>query len=43
MDKFFAEVVYLADENQIILVRAFRSKFCLEPYLEMVDFSEIRM
>ena len=43
MGKFFAEVVYLADDNQIILVRAFKSKFCLEPYLEMVDLSEIRM
>jgi len=45
MGKFFAEVVYLGEEedNQIILVRAFKSKFCLEPYLELVDLSGIMM
>jgi len=41
MDKFFAEVVYLPDMNQVMLVRGFKSKSCLEPYLEMVDLSEI--
>jgi len=43
MGKFFAEVIYLADDNQIILVRAFRSKNCLEPYLKIIDLSEIIM
>lgn len=41
MGKFFAEVVYLPDANEVMLVRGFRSKYCLEPYLEMVDLSDI--
>jgi len=43
MGKFFAEVVYLPDTNQVMLVRGFRSKSCLEPYLEMVDLSDIKV
>jgi len=38
---FFAEVVFLAEDNKVLLVRGFGSKSCLEPYLDMVDLSAI--
>jgi hypothetical protein len=41
MSNFYAEVVYLPESNEIILVRSFKSKSCLDPYLEMVDLSGI--
>ena len=41
MGKFYAEVVYLPESNEVMLVRGFRSKSCLEPYLEMVDLSDM--
>ncbi|KAA5539160.1 hypothetical protein [Adhaeribacter rhizoryzae] len=41
MGKFFAEVWYQTDNNQIELVRGFKSIACLQPYLELVDLSDI--
>lgn len=41
MGKFFAEVWYQSENNQIESVRGFKSTACLEPYLELVDLSEI--
>ena len=43
MGSFFAEVVYLAADNRIALVRGFNSQLRLEPYLEMIDLSAIMM
>ncbi|PRY02947.1 hypothetical protein CLV24_14416 [Pontibacter ummariensis] len=41
MGEFFAEVKYSAQHNHIVSVRGFKSKTYLEPYLEMVDLSEL--
>jgi len=41
MSTFYAEVVYLPESNEIILVRSFKNKSCLDPYLEMIDLSGI--
>ena len=41
MGKFYAEVVYLSESNEVLLVRGFRTKSCLEPYLDMVDLSDM--
>ena len=41
MGKFYAEVVYLPDSNQVMLVRGFKSNSRLDPFLEMVDLSDI--
>ena len=38
---FFAEVLHRLADNQIVLIRGFKSKFGLDPYLEMVDLSDI--
>ncbi len=41
MGKFFAEVWYIAEDNQISLIRGFTSNSFPEPYLEKVDLSNI--
>lgn len=41
MDKFFAEVWYRVADQEIELARGFNSTVCLEPYLNMVDLSDI--
>ncbi|PSR54021.1 hypothetical protein AHMF7605_11060 [Adhaeribacter arboris] len=41
MGRFFAEVWYRADNNEVDLVRGFKSLDMLEPYLELVNLSEI--
>lgn len=43
MDKFFAEVWYRIIDQEIELVRGFNSTACLEPYLNMVDISDINI
>lgn len=41
MGKFFAEIWYREADNVIDLVRGFKSTSCLEPYINMVDLSDI--
>lgn len=41
MGNFFAEVLYRVADNKVQLVRGFKKTSCLEPYLDMVDLSEI--
>lgn len=41
MGKFFAEIWYRVADNEVHAVRGFISKACLEPYLEMVDLSDL--
>jgi hypothetical protein len=41
MGNFWAEVWYQAENNQIALVRGFKSQACLEPYLVLVDLSDL--
>ncbi|SIR32410.1 hypothetical protein SAMN05421545_3130 [Pontibacter lucknowensis] len=41
MGKFFAEVWYNPYNNQIERTRSFKSKNCLEPYLNLIDLSEL--
>ena len=43
MGQFFAEVFYLPESPEVMLVRALKSKSCLDPYLEMVDLSDIML
>ncbi|QMU29077.1 hypothetical protein [Adhaeribacter radiodurans] len=39
--KFFAEVWCRIEDNEVDLVRGFKSLDLLEPYLELIDLSEI--
>ena len=39
LDKFFAEVFYKPDKNVIVNIKFFKSKKCLEPYLENIEFN----
>ncbi|PSR55906.1 hypothetical protein AHMF7605_21580 [Adhaeribacter arboris] len=41
MRKFFAEIWYRVEENEVEAVRGFTSNSCLEPYLNLVDLSDI--
>ncbi len=41
MGTFFAEVQYRKESNSIEWVRGFKSMSCLQPYLDLVDLSEI--
>ena len=41
LGKFFVEVLYDAEQNQIYKMRAFKSRSCLEPYLDLVDLTPI--
>ncbi|QMU30447.1 hypothetical protein [Adhaeribacter radiodurans] len=41
VDKFFAEIWYRGENCEVGLVRGFTGIALLEPYLEMVDLSEI--
>ncbi|RDV11866.1 hypothetical protein DXT99_23465 [Pontibacter diazotrophicus] len=41
MGEFFAEVWYSPEDNQVKTVRGFKSKTCLEPYLQMVSLEEL--
>ncbi|GEO04493.1 hypothetical protein AAE02nite_21570 [Adhaeribacter aerolatus] len=41
MGSFFAEVWYHVPDNQIELVRGFKSRKALEPYLVTVDLSDL--
>lgn len=41
MDNFFAEIWYRIADNQVDFVRGFKSNALLEPYLELVDLSQI--
>ncbi|RDV11465.1 hypothetical protein DXT99_24715 [Pontibacter diazotrophicus] len=41
MGEFFAEVWYSPEDNQVKNVRGFKSKACLEPYLETVSLQEL--
>ena len=41
MGEFFAEIWYRIVDNQVDFVRGFKSNALLEPYLELVDLSEI--
>ena len=41
LDKFFAEVWYDHKQNQIVKVGAFKSRRCLEPYLDLVDLAKM--
>jgi hypothetical protein len=43
LDKFFAEVWYDQALNRITNVRAFKSRTCLEPYLNQVDLLDINL
>lgn len=37
LGKFFCEVWYCAENNDIVLVHGFKSKTLLEPYLELIE------
>lgn len=39
--KFFAEIWFDADMNQIKMVIGFKSLQCLDPYLEIIDLKDI--
>jgi hypothetical protein len=39
MGRFFAEIWFDSDMNEVILVRGFRSIQCLEPYLETIKLN----
>ena len=41
VDNFFAEVWHRLADNEIELVRGFRSTHLLAPYLEMIDLNEL--
>ncbi|QNF32875.1 hypothetical protein HUW51_09070 [Adhaeribacter swui] len=41
MGNFFAEIWYRIVDNQVDFVRGFKSNALLEPYLELVDLSQI--
>ncbi|PSR56063.1 hypothetical protein AHMF7605_22455 [Adhaeribacter arboris] len=41
MGNFFAEIWYRVADNEVQGVRGFNSIICLEPYLNMVDLSDI--
>jgi len=41
LGKFFVEVEYQPESNQLMLVRAFTNNSYLEPYMEKVDLSEV--
>lgn len=41
IDTFFAEVWYRLADQEVEMVRAFKSLELLEPYLEMVELSEL--
>ncbi|WP_262719609.1 hypothetical protein [Adhaeribacter rhizoryzae] len=41
MGKFFAEVWFDQVQNHIVKVRTFKCQQCLEPYLDLVDLSDV--
>ncbi|MCC9165213.1 hypothetical protein [Pontibacter harenae] len=41
MRDFFAEAWYDPENNEAILIRGFEGRILLEPYLEMIDVSEL--
>ncbi len=41
LGKFFAEIWYRVEENEVETVRGFTSDSCLEPYLNLVDLTDI--
>jgi len=41
LNRFFAEVWCRSDNNEVDLVRGFKSVDMLEPYLELIDISEL--
>lgn len=41
MERFFAEVWYSPDDNQIALVHGFKSRALLEPYLESIGLGTL--
>ncbi|MFD2247352.1 hypothetical protein [Pontibacter ruber] len=41
MGRFFAEVWYSPEDNQIALVHGFTSRSLLEPYLDQIDLEDL--
>ncbi|WP_170871913.1 hypothetical protein [Pontibacter indicus] len=42
MGKFFAEIWYNPNSNSVERTRSFKSQSCLNPYLDLIDLSELK-